>query len=54
MILYIHGFGSSGQRGKSALFRSYFQGKNISFIASSLSYVPELAIARLKELIEQR
>ena len=52
MILYIHGFGSSGQGGKSALFRSYFQDKDIPFIAPSLSYVPELAITTLEELIE--
>lgn len=52
MIIYIHGFGSSGQGGKSSQFREYFKGKEIPFIAPSLSYVPELAISTLEELIE--
>ena len=52
MILYIHGFGSSGQGGKSNEFRDYFKAKNIPYIAPSLSYVPELAISTLEELIE--
>ena len=51
MIIYIHGFGSSGLGGKSTQFREYFKQRNISFIAPSLSYVPELAIATLEELI---
>jgi len=52
MILYIHGFGSSGQGGKSTQFRAYFKAQGIDFIAPSLSYVPALAIATLEELIE--
>lgn len=52
MILYIHGFGSSGQGGKSTQFRDYFKAQGIDFIAPSLSYVPELAMATLEELIE--
>ncbi|MDQ7084615.1 MAG: YqiA/YcfP family alpha/beta fold hydrolase [Sulfurovum sp.] len=52
MILYIHGFGSSGQGGKSSLFREYFKQHNIAFIAPSLSYVPFLAMSTLEELIE--
>jgi len=52
VILYIHGFGSSGQGGKSNEFRAYFKARNIPFIAPSLSYVPELAISTLEELIE--
>ncbi len=52
MIIYIHGFGSSGLGGKSTQFREYFRDKNIPFIAPSLSYVPELAIATLEELID--
>lgn len=51
MIIYIHGFGSSGLGGKSSQFREYFKNKNIPFIAPSLSYVPELAISTLEELI---
>jgi len=51
MIIYIHGFGSSGLGGKSSQFREYFKNKRIPFIAPSLSYVPELAVATLEELI---
>ena len=49
MIIYIHGFGSSGQGGKSSLFREYFEEE---VIAPSLSYVPNLAIDTLEQLIE--
>ena len=51
MIIYIHGFGSSGLGGKSTQFREYFKSINEPFIAPSLSYVPQLAIATLEELI---
>lgn len=49
MIIYIHGFGSSGIGGKSTLFKEYFK-ENI--IMPSLSYVPSLAIHTLEQLIE--
>jgi len=52
MIIYIHGFGSSGLGGKASLFRDYFRAKNIPYIAPSLSYVPELAMETLEELID--
>jgi len=52
MIIYIHGFGSSGEGIKAKLFRKYFKEKGIRFIAPSLSYIPELAIKTLEELIE--
>jgi predicted esterase YcpF (UPF0227 family) len=52
MIIYIHGFGSSGQGGKAKVFREYFKSINEPFIAPSLSYVPTLAIKTLEELIE--
>ena len=52
MIIYIHGFGSSGYGGKAREFYDYFKSKNIPFIAPSLSYVPELAISTLRELVE--
>ncbi len=52
MIIYIHGFGSSGRGGKSLQFKEYFKVQNIAFIAPSLSYVPELAIDTLEQLIE--
>jgi len=52
MTIYIHGFGGSGEGVKAKLFREYFKSINKPFIAPSLSYVPELAISTLKELIE--
>jgi len=51
MIIYIHGFGSHGNGSKAKQFREYFKSIDENFIAPSLSYVPELAIATLKELI---
>ena len=50
MIIYIHGFGSSGEGHKAKQFREYF--KDDGFIAPSLSYIPDLAIKTLEELIE--
>ena len=50
MIIYIHGFGSSGEGHKAKQFREYF--KEDGFIAPSLSYIPDLAIKTLEELIE--
>lgn len=52
MVIYIHGFGSSGRGGKALLFKEYFKSQNIPFISPSLSYVPELAIDTLEHLIE--
>ncbi len=52
MIVYIHGFGGSGRGGKATEFRNYFKSKDIAFMAPSLSYVPDLAISTLEELIE--
>lgn len=49
MIIYIHGFGSSGKGGKSSFFREYFEEE---VITPSLSYVPSLAIDTLEQLIE--
>ena len=50
MIIYIHGFGSSGLGMKAKILKEVF--KDEGFIAPSLSYVPELAIQTLQELIE--
>ncbi len=50
--IYIHGFGGSGNGVKANLFREYYTSINKPFIAPSLSYVPELAIATIEELIE--
>jgi predicted esterase YcpF (UPF0227 family) len=52
MIIYIHGFSSHGYGGKAKALRAYFSNKEEVFIAPSLSYVPELAIQTLEELIE--
>ena len=52
MVIYIHGFGSSGYGGKSSLFRKHYKDLGIKFIAPSLSYIPDLAITTLEELIE--
>ena len=49
MIIYIHGFGSSAQGTKSIILKEIFKEKG--FISPSLSYVPDLAIGTLKELI---
>jgi predicted esterase YcpF (UPF0227 family) len=52
MIIYIHGFGSSGEGMKAKLFRAYFKEQGRKFIAPSLSYIPDLAIKTLEEMIE--
>ena len=50
MILFIHGFGSSGDSFKANLVRKYFKKEGV--LSPSLSYVPELAMGTLKEIIE--
>ncbi len=52
MIIYIHGFGSSGEGQKAKQFRDYYRSVGEPFVAPSLSYVPELAIKTLEEMIE--
>ncbi len=52
MIIYIHGFGSSGEATKAQAFRNYCQEKGIRYIAPSLPFIPSLAINTLSELIE--
>ncbi len=52
MIIYIHGFGGSGLGNKASLFREYFKERGVEYIAPSLSYIPDLAISTLEELIE--
>jgi len=51
-ILYIHGFGSSGLGGKAQIFREYFESLDIKFIAPTLSYIPDLAILTLEDIIK--
>jgi uncharacterized protein len=50
MIIYIHGFGGSGEGSKATLLRPLFRSDGI--IAPSLPTNPALAIATLSELIE--
>ncbi|SFV64192.1 Putative esterase, FIGfam005057 [hydrothermal vent metagenome] len=52
MIIYIHGFASSGQGTKARLFREYFKEQSVDFIAPSLSNIPALTLDTLKQLIE--
>lgn len=51
MILYIHGFGGSGKGVKAELFREHYHDKE-HFLAPSLSYIPDTALASLEEIIE--
>jgi predicted esterase YcpF (UPF0227 family) len=48
MILYIHGFGSSGLGAKAIKFRKHYN----NLIAPSLSHIPNLAIDTLEQMIE--
>jgi hypothetical protein len=51
MTIIIHGFGSAGKGGKAMLFREYFKEQGKPCIAPSLSYVPELAMDTLEQLV---
>ncbi len=51
-ILYIHGFASSGLGSKAKIFREYFENLGINFIAPTLSYIPDLAILTLEDIIK--
>ncbi len=51
MIIYIHGFASSGMGSKAQAFREYFKMHAIDFFAPSLSPVPQLAIQTLSDCI---
>jgi len=51
MILFIHGFSSHGYGGKAKALREYFSAKGESFLAPSLSYIPELAMQTIEEII---
>jgi predicted esterase YcpF (UPF0227 family) len=52
VIIYIHGFGSSGLSNKASNLREYFKSQNIPYIAPSLVTNPNCAIKTLEELIE--
>lgn len=49
MFLYIHGFGGSGKGVKATQFREHFKG---NVIAPSLSYIPDLAMDTLTQIVE--
>ncbi len=49
LLLYIHGFGSSGFSHKAKLLREHFGTQRV--LAPSLSYIPRLAVSTLEELI---
>jgi len=52
MVIYIHGFGGSGKGVKANQFREHYKNKGIKYIAPSLSYVPQLAVSTLDEIIQ--
>ena len=52
MLLFIHGFGSSGRGTKARMLKTWCQEQGISFMAPSLPNIPELAIETLHEIIE--
>lgn len=52
MLLFIHGFGSSGRGDKARLLKSWCHEQGISFMAPSLPNIPELAIETLQAIIE--
>ena len=49
MVIYIHGFGGSGEGTKAKEFRQWYKYFDEPFVAPTLSYVPELAIQTLEE-----
>lgn len=51
MLLYIHGFGSSGFSKKAQELRAHFGEEEI--MAPSLSYIPKLALSTLEEILYQ-
>ncbi|MGM0442960.1 MAG: YqiA/YcfP family alpha/beta fold hydrolase [Fibrobacterota bacterium] len=54
MILYVHGFASSGRGMKARIFRRWAERTGIAFCAPSLSFVPDLALQTLREIILSR
>ena len=49
MTIYIHGFGGSGKGVKATLFRENFS----NILTPSLSYIPDLAIDTLTQIIKE-
>jgi len=52
MVLYIHGFASSGLGTKAQLFKQHYQNKGVKCLAPSLSFIPDLAMQTLEEIIQ--
>ena len=52
MLLFIHGFGSSGRGTKAQMLKAWCQKQSINFMAPSLPTIPELAVETLQEIIE--
>jgi len=52
MLLFIHGFGSSGRGDKAQLLKAWCQQQEISFAAPSLPTIPVLAVETLQAIIE--
>ena len=52
MVLYIHGFASSGEGEKARIFREHYRKIGKKFLAPSLSFIPELAVGTLEEIIK--
>lgn len=51
MLLFIHGFGSSGHGSKAEQLRSFCAEQGIAFAAPSLPNIPVLALDTLEELL---
>ncbi len=51
MIIYIHGFASSGFGGKATLFKKYYGDK---IYCPTLSHIPQLALNTLEQLIQMQ
>ncbi len=49
MIIYIHGFAGSGRGQKALTVRDFFKER---VVAPSLSYIPDLAVDTLKQIVE--
>jgi predicted esterase YcpF (UPF0227 family) len=51
VVLYIHGFASSGLGQKADLLRRHYKENGIPFLAPSLSHIPDLAVSTLEEIV---
>ncbi len=51
MVLYIHGFASSGEGAKARMFREHYRKSGVKFFAPSLSFIPELAVRTIEEVV---